>query len=279
MGFLKGKTLLMSTHQTQYAPLFDAVVYLNRDGSLFLFSIVLLSHLLETLSSLAASYVLGFWTGSENSPPDARAHSPTTYFLLYLSLNLFSLFILFPRELTMTKASLRAATRIHDSAITRLFHAPLSFFDVTPTGRIVNRMSKDMRAVDSFIPMILINFLHAFFSVGVSVIGACFSLPWISLSLLPLPLLYAFINFRPSSALLRIRRAFSSSRSQIIHLFQQTLAGAQTIRAFDATPLFREKFYDALDQSIAIGFYEWSIGRQTAMLQGVLCLSLHSSLE
>ena len=52
----------------------------------------------------------------------------------------------------MAKGSVNASKRLHKSLLERLMHFPMSFFDVTPIGRIVNRFSKDIDTVDSAIP-------------------------------------------------------------------------------------------------------------------------------
>jgi len=39
---------------------------------------------------------------------------------------------------------MRASSRLHDWLFSAVMHAPVSFFDLTPRGRIVNRFSRDM---------------------------------------------------------------------------------------------------------------------------------------
>lgn len=45
-------------------------------------------------------------------------------------------------------SSLRAAKRLHDSMLNSILRAPMLFFHTNPTGRMINRFSKDLGDVD-----------------------------------------------------------------------------------------------------------------------------------
>lgn len=47
---------------------------------------------------------------------------------------------------------LLAASLMHRNLLQRVLQAPQSFFESTPTGRLLNRFSKDVDAIDSYIP-------------------------------------------------------------------------------------------------------------------------------
>ena len=51
------------------------------------------------------------------------------------------------RSFILTFASVRAARTIHKDAIDAVFAQPISFFDTTPLGRIINRFSGDVQKV------------------------------------------------------------------------------------------------------------------------------------
>lgn len=46
--------------------------------------------------------------------------------------------------LLLLQGTLRASSRLHDELFRRILRSPMKFFDTTPTGRILNRFSKDM---------------------------------------------------------------------------------------------------------------------------------------
>ena len=47
---------------------------------------------------------------------------------------------------------IKAASNIHKDFLMKVLRAPMSFFDTTPTGRIVNRFSKDIESIDHGLP-------------------------------------------------------------------------------------------------------------------------------
>ena len=74
------------------------------------------------------------------------------------------------------------------------FQAPVSFFDVTPVGRILNRFSSDVFSVDDTLPFILNIFLAQSFSLLGVVVVCCYGLPYIILLIIPLTVIYYFIQ-------------------------------------------------------------------------------------
>ncbi len=52
---------------------------------------------------------------------------------------------------------MRASVRLHSEMFSRLLRAPASFFDSSPSGRILNRFSKDAGAVDEMLPAVMLD--------------------------------------------------------------------------------------------------------------------------
>lgn len=77
----------------------------------------------------------------------------------------FTVFTTFVATLSLYIGTLRAARVTHDYLLQKIMHAPMSFFDQTPIGRLVNRFSKDVDEVDNSLPATIRAFSACFFGV------------------------------------------------------------------------------------------------------------------
>ena len=55
--------------------------------------------------------------------------------------------------IALTKGIIKAATSLHNQMLYTIFRSMMSFFDVTPLGRILNRFSKDIDVCDTSLQM------------------------------------------------------------------------------------------------------------------------------
>ncbi|KFP45114.1 Multidrug resistance-associated protein 7 [Chlamydotis macqueenii] len=142
------------------------------------------------------------------------------------------------RAFLFAYGTIRAATVIHNRLLQRALKATVTFFDTTPTGRILTRFSSDLYCVDDSLPFILNIFLANMYGLlGVLVI-ITYGLPWIGLVLLPLAALYFSIQryYRRTSR--ELKRLYSVTLSPIYNHFSETLSGLSIIRAMRATRRF-----------------------------------------
>ena len=154
------------------------------------------------------------------------------FFTVYASLcGINSVFTLM-RSFFFAYSGVRAGKCIHTYLVKSLSEASLKFFDKTPRGRILNRLSTDMYAVDDSLPFILNIFLASLFSLLGVLVVTCYSLPWFTISLVPLSIAYYSIQnyYRWTSR--ELKRLSSLSLSPIYTHFHETVSGLVTIRAF-----------------------------------------------
>ncbi|KAI3619753.1 metal resistance protein ycf1 [Moniliophthora roreri] len=121
--------------------------------------------------------------------------------------------------------SVRSARRLHDAMLDALLRAPLSYFELTPSGRrILARMFQNLIRTLATTLFIVI------------VIGASF--PAFLISIIPLSWFYLRVMKYYLSTSRELKRLDSVSRSPIFAWFGESLAGLSTIRAFGQQKLF-----------------------------------------
>ena len=87
-----------------------------------------------------------------------------------------------------------AATWIHKQLLVNILQLPMSFFDTTPTGRILNRFSKDIYTVDEIIPGCVDDFIVTLFIVIDTIVVISYATPWFMTVIAPLTILYVLIQ-------------------------------------------------------------------------------------
>ena len=87
-------------------------------------------------------------------------------------------------------------------------HSPMSFFDTTPLGRIVNRFSKDIDVIDETLPRATSDFLWCFFEVIGMIVAISYATPLYLAVLPPLGVLYFYIQVSALRTLAAFSRKF-----------------------------------------------------------------------
>ncbi|NXD78404.1 MRP7 protein, partial [Halcyon senegalensis] len=153
------------------------------------------------------------------------------------------------RAFLFAYGTIHAATVIHSRLLQRVLKATVTFFDTTPTGRILNRFSSDLYCVDDSLPFILNIFLANMYGLLGMLVIITYGLPWIGLVLLPLAALYFSIQryYRRTSR--ELKRLCSVTLSPIYTHFSETLSGLSSIRAMRATQRFEVENQMRLEQN------------------------------
>nr|XP_045012154.1 ATP-binding cassette sub-family C member 10 isoform X2 [Jaculus jaculus] len=151
------------------------------------------------------------------------------------------------RAALFAAGTLQAAASLHRRLLGRVLLAPVTFFDSTPTGRILNRFSSDVACVDDSLPFLL-NILLAN-SVGLlgllAVLGS--GLPWLLLLLPALSLIYYHVQHHYRASSRELRRLGSLTLSPLYTHLADTLMGLPVLRAAGATYRFEEENQQLLE--------------------------------
>ncbi|KAI9807281.1 MAG: hypothetical protein M1833_000024 [Piccolia ochrophora] len=128
--------------------------------------------------------------------------------------------------------SIEASRKLHERMAYAIFRSPMSFFETTPAGRVLNRFSSDIYRVDEVLArtfnMLFVNGARALFTLIVISVGT----PSFIVLIFPLSALYVYIQKYYLRTSRELKRLDSTSRSPIYAHFQESLGGMNTIRAY-----------------------------------------------
>ncbi|KAI1315140.1 hypothetical protein EDD11_001245 [Mortierella claussenii] len=138
----------------------------------------------------------------------------------------------------MVLAAIRASTRLHERLLTKMLRLPMSFFDTTPLGRVVNRFSSDIFSIDELMPWTFINVILCGTSVFGTIIVIGTTTPVFLAIVPPLIVVYLITQNYYLRTSRQLKRIDSVSKSPIYQHFSETLSGVTTIRALRANQRF-----------------------------------------
>ncbi|TYZ59848.1 hypothetical protein PybrP1_005790 [[Pythium] brassicae (nom. inval.)] len=208
---------------------------------------ILLSLVAMQVSRNGLDWWIGVYTNGHRVAPRVFADT-----LLWITLaNCAAVFL---RSFLFAFGGLRAARSVYARLVASVFHAALSFFDATPVGRVLNRLSGDTYAVDESLPFILNIFLKDAADVVGSLVILFYGNRLVLLLLVPLSALYFQLQRRYRPAARHVRRLDAVAQSPILTMFTETLAGLHVIRAMQLERAYAAAYGRCLDRSQRMSF-------------------------
>uniref|UniRef100_A0A8C0VFR0 Multidrug resistance-associated protein 1 n=1 Tax=Cyanistes caeruleus TaxID=156563 RepID=A0A8C0VFR0_CYACU len=238
---LKGGSLMSEALCWQPESTVKASVYWEymKAIGLFMSFLAIFLFVCTHVASLASNYWLSLWT---DDPVINGTQQNTTlrlgvYGALGISQGLLAVSV-FGYSMVVSIGGIFASRHLHHNLLHSVLRSPMSFFDRTPSGNLVNRFSKEIDTIDSAIPPIIKMFMGSTFNV----IGACIIIllttPIAAVIIPPLGLFYFFVQRFYVATSRQLKRLESVSRSPVYSHFNETLLGVSVIRAFEEQKRF-----------------------------------------
>lgn len=199
------------------------------------FPLLLLAILLFQGASVMSPYWLVFW--QEDRFPITQG----VYMAIYAILGFAQAFGLFCMGGVFAILTFYASQSLHRDALDRILHAPISFFDTTPLGRIMNRFSKDVDTIDNIIG----DACRMFIGTLVQIIGAVVLIsvvqPWFLLAVGIILLAYYWIAMYYRASAREVKRIDAVLRSSLYAHFGEAIGGISTIHAYQVSGQFKRE--------------------------------------
>ena len=176
------------------------------------------------------SIILNWWLSRWST--QAGGHSLAYYLWVYFGLGVLACILILAFRILAAHGGLKAAAGIHGRMLKALLGAPLSFFDTTLSGRLLNLFTADMKAIDETLSSQMSGSLSLLFMMLSVVVMVVTVLPLSLVALVPLFVFYGWIQNVYRNTARELKRFDSTTQSPIFNHFAETLAGLSTIRAF-----------------------------------------------
>ncbi|CAM8925218.1 unnamed protein product [Rhodiola kirilowii] len=219
-----------------------------------------------------------YWLAYETAEKRVATFNPSLFIRVYALIAAISFVLVFMRAFFVTRVGLKTADIYFSQILHSILHAPMSFFDTTPSGRILSRASTDQTNVDIFVPFFMGIMIAMYITLLSIVIIACqYAWPTVFL-LIPLGFLNFWYRGYYLSSSREITRLDSITKAPVIHHFSETVAGVMTIRCFRKQENFSQENVIRVNNNLRMDFHnnganEWLGFRLELMGSIILCIS------
>ncbi|OKL55876.1 hypothetical protein UA08_08841 [Talaromyces atroroseus] len=197
--------------------------------------------------------------------PFDRSHIPSPaedvrpWLGLYLGFAIVQSLFMLVAQFLMLIIVFCAGRTMFKEVMERVSHATFRFFDVTPVGRLMNRLTSDIGAVDRNISMQFqtIAFQMIIWVSSIVVIASVTPTFLAFALLLTASFVVIFLWFLPLSQ--SLRRLEMVSLSPLLSNFGELLHGLTTVRAFHAQVRFQDRVIQVVDKFQGMDHFYWSL--------------------
>lgn len=189
-------------------------------------------------------------------PPDTDAR-PWLFWFFIIALLQFVTFVL--SDLTIVLLIYTAGKHLFEEVMHKVANATFRFYDVTPVGRLMNRLTSDIGTIDGQIVTQIrdVAWYFMFWSSSLFVIASTTPVFLVIAIFMTATFILIFRRFLPASQ--SLRRLEMVSLSPLMSNFGTLLEGLTTVRAFRAQPHFQNQIIVTTDAFQKMDHFFWSL--------------------
>ncbi|XP_046989234.1 ATP-binding cassette sub-family C member 4-like [Schistocerca americana] len=195
-----------------------------------------------------------------------------TYIFIYIGIIAALFLIAFTRSFVFYNICMSCSKQLHNTMFKNLLRTPMRFFNLNPSGRILNRFSKDMGAIDELLPKAILDAAQIIMLVLGSLIVAV-SVNWVYiLPIVAMGALFWFVRKVYLRASKNIKRLEGMTKSPVFTHLLATLQGLTTIRAYGAQNILKEEFDKHQDLHTAAWYMFLTTSQAFGFSLDIMCL-------
>ncbi|KAG1747124.1 ABC transporter [Suillus paluster] len=215
--------------------------YLTAAHGTVMVPLLLLSLVLMEVSNVMSSYWLVYWQ-------EYKWHQSSGFYTgIYATLGVSQALTMFIMGAIFALLTYYASQQLHRISLRRVLYAPMSFFETTPLGRIMNRFAKDIDTVDNLFG----DSLRMLISTASQIIGAIILIsiiiPYFLIAAFFILICYCYATMFYRASARELKRLDALLRSSLYSHFSESLSGLTTIRAYGELDRFRAENIELVD--------------------------------
>ncbi|KAI1717212.1 ABC transporter transmembrane region domain-containing protein [Ditylenchus destructor] len=213
-----------------------------------------------TLNS-AFSVLNNFWLSDwsdDNSPladPNQKPMSVGLRLAMYALFGFLGVISLSIASVCQILGSVNASLRLHYPLLYRLMRSPISFYDTTPLGRVLNRFGKEFDTIDLRLAVSIRFLMVALLMLMQVMVIIVISTPLFILIDIPITIVYILILRYFISTSRQLQRLTSITRSPLYATFTETIQGVTSIRAYGVSARFFDEFCNKIDTHLGCRYF------------------------
>ncbi|XP_073119135.1 ABC transporter C family member 10-like [Henckelia pumila] len=244
------------------------VIYLKQNKGFVFYTVMALCHLVYMLGQ----FIQSIWMAAN---VDTQNVSELRLIIVYSLIGLMISVFLLCRIVFVVVLNIRSSRALFSRLLISLFRAPMLFYDSTPLGRILSRVSSDLSIVDLDVPFSLI-------FTSVSTMNCYMNLVTLAVItwqvlFVSMPMIFFAIRLQKYyfSSAREFMRINGTTKSLVANHVAESVAGVVTIRAFKEEDRFFTKNLELIDTNGSPYFHyfsanEWLIQRLETLSAVVL---------
>ena len=200
-------------------------------------------------------------------------HPETPYFMtIYVAVGGSMFLVQMIASVIFVCLFISASTNLHNMVLKSILKCPMRFFDTTPTGRILNRFSRDLDEIDGRLPWTTEALVKNGSRIIIALVFVAVIFPWFLIAIIPLALLfyYLYCMFRKTNR--EMKRLDNTSRSPVFSHITASVQGLATLRAYKKTERFQDIFDRHVDRNSLPFFMFFLSSRWFSIRLDFLCV-------
>jgi ABC-type multidrug transport system fused ATPase/permease subunit len=222
-----------------------------KNGGIFMTLLIFLLLVLMVGSKIAADWWVGQW--AKDGFPEL---SSSDYIRIYAYFVALYGIMNFTKSIIWGMFVSVSSTNIFKKLIWNILRKPMSFFDTTPSGIILNRGTNDMEVADKDFPLRFNGFLDLLFEILASILIAVIVTPYVLIIIVIDTAIFYFNMKKYVKTSTELRRLTQISKSPILTTLNEMMQGSAVLRTYGVKDWIFKKWMKFHNRAWKVEFHE-----------------------